>query len=200
MRRCVTLVLVALLATLLSACDDVPSPSDKIDVDTPQLVEAKERAGVEDCAAGTGDPVRDGMPQVTLPCLGGGPDVDLATLRGPMLVSVWAAWCGPCRDEMPILQAFYSDHGDRVPILGVDFQDTQPGRALELMEATGATYPSVADPYGDLSAQGPLPAKMGLPLLLFIDADGKVTYIHPGDVESQRELRDLVDEHLGVRL
>jgi thiol-disulfide isomerase/thioredoxin len=186
--------------TLTSACDDVPVPDAKIDVDTPELVEAKDAAGIEDCAPATGTHVEGGMPSVTLPCLGGGPDVGVAGLRGPMLVSLWAYWCGPCREEIPVLQAFYDEHGDEVPLLGIDYQDAQPGGAIALMDELGATFPSLADPYGDLSAQEPLPVITGLPHLLFIDADGKIAFHQIGDVTSKRELESLVDEHLGVNL
>jgi thiol-disulfide isomerase/thioredoxin len=200
MRRWSALLLVVLVVVLIGGCDDVPAPGDKIDVDTPELVEAKQQAGVEDCTAGSAGHVAGGMPKVTLPCLGGGPDVDVASLRGPMLVSIWAFWCGPCRDEMPILQSFYDAHGDQVPVMGVDYQDAQPGGALALMEATGATYPSLADPYGALSAQAPLPVFRGLPFLLFVDAEGKVAHVLNDEVESERQLRELVDDHLGIRL
>ncbi len=202
-RRWAGALLGPVLAALLlatAACDDVSVPEATIDVDTPQLAQARKDAGIEPCVERAADPVADGMPSVTLPCLGGGPDVDVSSLRGPMLVSLWAYWCDPCRDEMPILQSFYAEHGDRVPVLGVDYQDTMPGGALALMKETGATYPSLADPYGDLSARDPLPVINGLPFLLLLDADGKVAYVHKGEVTSKGELLELVADHLGVRL
>jgi thiol-disulfide isomerase/thioredoxin len=191
-----------LLATTTGCdADDVPIPNEtKVDVDTPALRSAKEKAGVEDCVPGSGEPVDGGLPAITLPCLGGGPDVDLATLRGPMVVSLWAQWCGPCRDEMPILQDFHERYADQVAVLGVDYLDMQPGGAMALMDETGATYPSLADPAGELSAQAPFPVLRGLPYLAFVDADGVVTYVKPGDVKSLSELRDLVDQHLGITL
>jgi thiol-disulfide isomerase/thioredoxin len=184
----------------LTACTDVPVPDAKIDVGSPALVKAKAAAGIDDCEAVTGDRVEGGLPSVTLPCLGGGPEVDVASLRGPMLVSLWAAWCSPCREEMPVLQSFYADHGKQVPLLGVDFQDAQPDRAIALADELGATFPSLADPYGDLSGRDPLPVLNGLPHLLFIDADGTIAYHHIGEVTSEREIVDLVGQHLGVTL
>jgi thiol-disulfide isomerase/thioredoxin len=199
--RRVLATLVALGAVVLTTgCDESPLPDNRIEVDTPELVKAKAEAGVEDCVAVSGSPVDGGMPPLTLPCLGGGPDVDVSSLRGPMLISLWAYWCAPCREEMPILQAFHDKYADQVPLLGIDYQDTMPGGALALMDETGATYPSLADPYGELSARGPLPVLNGLPYLLFIDADGAVTAVRSGEVHSEKELVALVEQHLEVRL
>ncbi len=195
-------VAVAVLA-LTTACDpaDVPVPNESnVDFDTPALREAQKAAGVADCAPGTAEPVDGGLPAVTLPCLGGGPDVDLSTLRGPMVLSLWAQSCGPCRTEMPILQSFYEQYGEQVTVLGIDYVDTLPGGAIALMDETGARYPSVADIDGALSAQGPFPVIRGLPYLAFVDADGVVTHIRSGDVKSEQELTVLVEEHLGVSL
>ena len=44
-------------------------------------------------------PVDGGLPDLRLPCLGGGPSVNLADLRGtPMVLNVWAAWCEICKE------------------------------------------------------------------------------------------------------
>jgi thiol-disulfide isomerase/thioredoxin len=199
-RRVLTLVAVVLVLATGCKPEDLPTPDNKVDVDTPALVEAKAAAGVADCVPGSGSQVDDGLPDITLPCLGGGPDVDLATLRGPMVVSLWAQWCGPCRDEMPILQRFHDTYGDQVAVLGIDYLDTQPDSALALMDKAGATYPSLADPAGDLSAQKPFPVLRGLPYLAFVAADGTVAYLKAGPVDSRQELVDLVEQHLGIRL
>ena len=191
-------------AVLLAGCTaDPPLPSPgpaRIDVDTPQLREMKADAGVEPCRPGTGESVAGGLPEVTLHCLGGGDDVDLSTLRGPMVVNLWASWCEPCREEMPILQRFHERYGDRVAVLGIDYQDTQPVGAMELVEDTGVTYPLLADPQSALDGATPLPRLNGLPFLAFVDADGKVVHREFVAIDSEQQLLDLVDRHLGIDL
>jgi thiol-disulfide isomerase/thioredoxin len=188
---------------LLSACDDStapPAPGEaRIDVDTPQLRQLKLDAGIEGCRTGTGDPVDGGLPDVTLPCLGGGQDVDLSSLRGPLVLNIWGEWCGPCRKEMPAVADFYDEYGHRVPVIGIDYQDTQTGPAIEFAQRSGATYPQLADTQGALRAQPPVPARVPVPAFLFVAKDGTATLV-PGGIDSADELADLANEHLGTDL
>lgn len=199
-------LLVALLAAvLLTGCTSggsvVPSPGPaEVDVDTPQLRSAKAAAGVEDCRPGDGAPVDGGLPTLTLPCFGGGPDVDLGRLRGPLVVNLWASTCGPCRKEMPVLQSFHEKHRDRVGVLGIDYQDVQTTAAMDLVRETGVTYPLLADPQADLSGATPFPVLRGLPFIALVDEDGRVVHREYTILGSEQELVDLVDRHLGVAL
>lgn len=202
MRR---LVLALLAALVFTGCANDPgspglqvSPPD-IEVDTPHLRKIKARIGMDDCVPGTAAPVADGLPAITLACLGGGRDVDLATLRGPMVINLWQSFCAPCKKEMPALEEFHQAHGDRVPVLGIDYNDVRPEAALALAEETGATYPSLADPGGELMGKPHFTIR-GLPAFLFLDAEGRVTATVHGGVESVDEVVALVREHLGVEL
>jgi len=194
-------VLALLLATT-TACDakDLPTPNEtKIDVNTPKLRQLKQQAGVEDCVPGTGEAVDGGLPALTLPCFGGGADVDLATLRGPMIVNLWGSWCGPCRKEMPVLARFHDRYGDQVPLLGLDYGDPQTESAMALVKKSGVHYPLLADPGGVLAEHAPFSPRMALPINVFVAEDGTVTLV-PGGVDSLQELVDLVREHLGIAL
>jgi thiol-disulfide isomerase/thioredoxin len=195
-----------LLATLTACAGDqdpglLPGPPD-VAVDTADLRAVKDRIGMADCEPGPAEPgaVEGGLPEITLPCLAGGPDVDLTTLRGPMVINLWQAFCQPCRKEMPALQAFSKQHGDEVAVLGIDFNDVHPEAAMKLAEETGATYPSLADPGGDFRGVDGYGVIRGLPSWIFLDADGVVTHVEATSVDSVPEIEDLVTEHLGVRL
>ncbi len=198
-------VLVALLlAVTLAGCSDdggivVRAPDVK--VDTPELRAAKDQIGMLDCEPGTGKPVEGGLPEVTLPCLGGGPDVELSSLRGPAIINLWQARCTPCRKEMPALEEFHQAYGDQVAVIGVDFNDVQPAAALQLAADTGVTYPSIADPGGDLMTESAFAiGRRGLPAFLFIDADGTVVGTASGGVDSVAEIKQLVADHIGITL
>lgn len=202
-RRSAT-VLVAVLLLLTTSCTGQPDaaqdPPPSVDVDTPELRAQKERAGIEDCPTAEHAPPADAaLPDLTLPCLGGGPDVDLSTLRGPLVITLWAQWCEPCRTELPFYQRLAEEGAGTVRVLGIDYLDPQPGGALALAEATDVTFPSLADPDGRLREVWRV---RGLPGVVFVDAQGRVTNPDARPtyrvIESYDQLADLVREHLGV--
>jgi thiol-disulfide isomerase/thioredoxin len=207
MRAVTALAAAALTLTLtgaIAACDTrqenpiIPGPGpSRVKVDTAELRALKATTGVQDCVPGPGG---GALPDVTLECLGGGTSVDLSSLRGPMVLSLWFAGCAPCKQEMPALQAFFEDHGDQVPVLGVDFQDQYPGSALQTLKKRGVTYPSVADPGGELMDTDEFAKIPGLPAMYFIDPKGAVSYVEFGGLDSEKEIVDLVRDHLGVHL
>jgi thiol-disulfide isomerase/thioredoxin len=164
-------------------------------VDTPELRQLKKQAGVEPCQSGSGH--SGSLPAVKLACLGGGESVDLSTLQGPLILNFWASNCIPCRKEMPALQSFHEKYGDRVPLIGIDFLDALPGAAFDLVKQTGARYPLLADPNGDVQTTDIRPP--GLPYFVFLSADGSISRT-AGGISSADQLVDLVKEHLGVTL
>ena len=201
MKRTVVVLAAVLVLTGCGSAADVALPGPaKIDVDTAHLRQMKAQAGVEDCVPSHEDHAGGGLPAVTLPCFGGGPDVDLGALRGPMVVNLWASTCGPCRHEMPILQDFHEQYGDRVQVIGIDYQDVQTEAAMELVRQTGATYPLLADPQSELSGAAPFPVLRGLPFLALVDAKGRVVHQEFTVVESRQQLVSLVNRHLGTTL
>lgn len=135
----------------------------------------------------------DRLPDVTLPSLTGGTGIDLGDLRGPVVVNLWAQWCEPCKRELPIYQAFFARHGARVPVVGIDWQDTQADLARGLARDSGLTYPLVVDDEPEIRA-------VGLPKVLLIDAEGKIVHEEYVEIKTVVELEQLVEKHLGVRL
>lgn len=143
-----------------------------------------------------GEADADSLPALTLPCLGEGADVDLADLRGPLVLNVWASWCAPCREEAPLLTGVQRQAGDRVAFLGVtldsDMADARQGSA-----AFGLTFPSVLDERA--AVRGPLNV-LGPPYTFLVDASGSVVHVVPGALTSEQQLVDLVRDELGVAL
>lgn len=138
----------------------------------------------------------DGLPDVTLPCLGEGPDVRLAGLRGtPMVVALWASWCGPCVQELPIMGRVSKDAGESVRFFGIDYQDDRV-EALEMAAATEMGFPSVQDP--DIQVRSGLRVA-GLPATFFVRADGTIAG-RTAQISSEAELRELISRYLDVNV
>jgi thiol-disulfide isomerase/thioredoxin len=110
------------------------------------------------------------------------------------VVSLWASWCVSCPDELPLFNRLHEEAGDRLTVLGVDYQDTKPGAALALLEETGAVFPQLADPGGALADHYRL---TGLPALLLVDGAGRVHFMREV-VDDYAELTALVAQHTGV--
>jgi cytochrome c biogenesis protein CcmG/thiol:disulfide interchange protein DsbE len=179
-------VLVAGAFLVRAGQDPAPAPD-------PRLEQLRAAADLEPCPSGLGPE----LPDLVLPCLGGGDRVDLrsAPPGRPTLVNVWATWCAPCVEEVPDLAAFADRAGDRVGLVGVLTQD--PARnGLEFARQFGMRWPSVVDDDGTvMRAYAP-----GPPVTLFLDARGRVVHREIGKFADVEEIEALVAEHLGVQL
>lgn len=191
------MTVMTVMAVLLAGCAGEASvtPPDlksRIDVDNAGLRAAKREIGVRPCPPPQGS--GSDLPDLTLPCLGGGREVTLSRLTGPAVVSLWASWCTSCPHELPLFQRLSRQAEGRLEVLGVDYQDTQPGAALTLLKAADATFPQLADPGGSLADTYRV---VGLPGILFVDGKGRVTFMLRR-IEDYAELTRLVKDHTGI--
>lgn len=199
-RRASAAVLACLLLAGCTSDPDLPGSlpaQGSVDVDTPALRTLKADAGVRPCRGGDARPVPDGLPEVTLKCLGGGRSVDLSSVTGPVVITLFAQWCGPCRKELPYFQRLDQQADGAVRVLGVDYLDTQPDGALRLARRSGVTFPLLADPEARLR---PLLRVRGLPTVVFVDADGVVKASQARAFSSYADLREAVRDQLGVEV
>jgi len=98
------------------------------------------------------------------------------------VVNVWASWCGPCREEAPLLAAANRSYGDGVRFIGLDILDER-GSARAFMREHGWTYPSVYDPSGAIRDGLGL---LGQPVTLFYDASGELVETWTGPITEER--------------
>jgi len=93
----------------------------------------------------------------------------------PVVLNFWAGLCPPCRAEMPDLQKFSDEFGDKLTLLGIDLgQFTGLGSrqdAEDLLEELGVTYPTG---YTNDASVVKAYKVFGLPATIFIDSNGKI--------------------------
>jgi len=118
--------------------------------------------------------IGDLMPALVLPDLSGAP-VDLQQFKGrPLLVNVWASWCGPCVEEMPELSRYAAAQGDAgVQVLGLAL-DTPDG-VRDFLQRVPVDYPIVLETPGPADASVRLGNAQGLlPYSVLVDAQGRI--------------------------
>jgi cytochrome c biogenesis protein CcmG/thiol:disulfide interchange protein DsbE len=190
MRRS-SLVTALLVAATLTGCAAHPAASSAARSTSAASV-------LQACPQQSDRPARgaDLLPPVSLDCPGGG-SLDLRRAPGvPTVVNLWGSWCGPCREELPIMQQFADSVAGQVRVLGVISKDGHP-QSESFAKDARVTFPSAFDGQGRLMTDLGLNA---LPYTYFLDADGAVVYTQVGPVASVEALRGLVADHLGVHL
>ena len=116
---------------------------------------------------------------------------DLATGR-PVLLNVWASWCGPCRDEHPALMQL-AESG--VPIFGLNYKDNEAA-AQRFLTRLGNPYRAVgADTTGSVALELGV---YGVPETFLLDAEGRVVMRHVGPLDGA-VLRDKILPYLRLR-
>ena len=181
------------LALLLAACaaTDVPPPTDAADAASPFAGCAALSAPAP--AVSAASTATASLPDLSLPCFTGGGPVRLAALRGPAVISLWASWCPPCREELPIMQELADATAGRLQVIGVDTKDSRDAGASFAADH-GISFPTLFDPDQKLlTAVG----KVNLPVTVFVSAAGE-TFVYTGEALDKRALGGLVRAHTGV--
>jgi len=124
-------------------------------------------------------------------------NLKLSELRGKVvLINFWASWCGPCRQEMPILDELYRHYRPLdFTILGVNVEQNSDD-AKSLLKDVPVTFPILFDTENKISK---LYDVKGMPSTVLVDRDGNIRYIHMGyqpgvEAEYQTQIRALIRE------
>ena len=197
-------ILGALAVALVAEVTDRPSPSTQSsaaprthrDADTPEaLAEPRRRAALPPCPVGAGGPGPQPLRDVVVAGAADGSDVDVgAALAGrPVVLNLWAYWCGPCADELPALQEYQRRVGDAVEVVTVH-QDENETAGLLRMAELGVRLPVLQDGRRSIAAALGVPNVM--PATVVLRRDGSVAKVLPQSFTSADEVATAVDTAL----
>jgi peroxiredoxin len=126
-----------------------------------------------------------------------GQDVSLAQYKGNVvMINFWASWCGPCRQEMPLLESIYKKYNKMgFTMIGVNVEPDS-NAANEWLKATPVSFPILYDRDSKVSK---LYDVAGMPSTVIIDRSGKLRVLHrgykPGDENEYLDsIRTLIRE------
>lgn len=179
-----------------AATSSEPPQRTHRDADTPEaLAEPRRRADLPPCPAGSGAPGPQRLRGVVVKCAADGSDVDVAAaLAGrPVVLNLWAYWCGPCADELPALQEYQRRVGDAVQVVTVH-QDENETAGLLRMAELGVRLPVLQDGRRSIAAALAVPNVM--PATVVLDRDGSVAQVLPQPFTSADEVAAAVDTAL----
>ncbi|MES9972805.1 TlpA family protein disulfide reductase [Candidatus Thiodiazotropha sp. LNASS1] len=126
-----------------------------------------------------------------------GVNIKLSELRGQVvMVNFWASWCGPCRQEMPLLQQLFDRYQSLgFSLLGVNV-DEDRAAADKMLSDVPVSFPILYDDRSKVSKQYQVKA---MPSTFMVDRDGRIRYLHKGykpgyEEEYQQQIRQLLRE------
>ena len=126
--------------------------------------------------------VPDVLPYVTLPDVTGTPRT-LASWKGrPLIINFWATWCGPCREEIPLLNTLRRERAaDKLEVIGIAIDEQQA--VLKFAKDIGIQYPVLmGEQEGYEAAERFGVASLVLPFSVFVDAQGRIVTLKVGEL------------------
>jgi peroxiredoxin len=115
-----------------------------------------------------------------------GANLKLSELRGDVvLINFWASWCGPCRQEMPLLSELHNKYKDMgFTVLGVNVEENSAA-ARKLLKDMPVSFPVLFDNNSTVSKQYDVVA---MPSTVLVDRNGNVRYLHRGYKPGEEEI------------
>ena len=126
-----------------------------------------------------------------------GKNIKLSELRGQVvMIKFWASWCGPCRQEMPLLEGLYNKYKALgFTLLGVNVeQDSSKAKAY--LRDISVSFPVLYDVKNTVSKAYNISA---MPSTIMVDRDGNLRFLHQGykpgyEKEYESQIKSLIRE------
>ena len=137
--------------------------------------------------------------ELKLSCIDGLSEINYHSIRGPIIINVWASWCTGCKEEMPYFVDLYANPvflSGEIKLLGIDVDEKNANSGPNFIKSHGMSWPHLED----TDSRSKLVFGPGVPVTYFLDKSGGVIHKHIGAYRSKSQLYEAVEKYFEVKL
>ena len=132
-------------------------------------------------------------------CLDGSSEINYHSIKGPIIINVWASWCTGCKEEMPYFVDLYANPvfiSGEIKLLGIDVDEKNANSGPNFIKSHGMSWPHLED----TDSRSKLVFGPGVPVTYFLDKSGEVIHKQIGSYRSKSQLYQAVEKYFEVKL
>ncbi len=145
------------------------------------------------------DKSKETSEKLYMTCIDNSQEINYYSIKGPVIINVWASWCKVCKEELPYFVHLYANpifKGGEVKLLGISVDEKNSESAINLIKSLNMSWPHLKD----LDGRSKLIFGPGVPVTYFLDIRGEIVYKHLGAYLSKKQLYDDVEKYFKVKL
>ena len=145
------------------------------------------------------DTSKETSEELKLSCIDGSSEINYHSIKGPIVINVWASWCTGCKEEMPYFVDLYANpifKSGEIKLLGIDVDEKNADSGPNFIKSHGMSWPHLED----TDSRSKLVFGPGVPVTYFLDKSGEVIHKHIGAYRSKSQLYEAVEKYFGVKL
>ena len=134
-----------------------------------------------------------------MPCIDNSSEINYHSIKGPIIINVWASWCTGCKEEMPYFVDLYANpifKSGEIKLLGIDVDEKNADSGPNFIKSHGMSWPHLED----TDSRTKLVFGPGVPVTYFLDKSGEVIHKHIGAYRSKSQLYEAVEKYFQVKL
>ena len=137
--------------------------------------------------------------ELKMSCIDGSLEINYHSIKGPIIINVWASWCTGCKEEMPYFVDLYANpifKSGEIKLLGIDVDEKNADSGPNFIKSHGMSWPHLED----TDSRSKLVFGPGVPVTYFLDKSGEVIHKHIGAYRSKSQLYEAVEKYFAVKL
>ena len=137
--------------------------------------------------------------ELKMSCLDSSSEINYHSIKGPIVINVWASWCTGCKEEMPYFVDLYANpifKSGEIKLLGIDVDEKNADSGPNFIKSHGMSWPHLED----TDSRSKLVFGPGVPVTYFLDKNGEVIHNNIGAYRSKSQLYEAVEKYFEVKL